>query len=584
MSPAAATTTTAAARPASSAPIDLKAKVRRLPHKPGVYLMKDRLGRILYVGKAKNLKKRVSSYFMPSRAQTVQQPKIRALIGLIADFDTIEVKSEPEALLLEGRLIKQWRPKYNTDFVDDKRFLLVRVDPREELPRVRLTRIRKDTASRYFGPFAHSGPLRKTLAQMRRQFGILLADSTPQKLPDGRWQLYDDIRQEIYGEHPNTVTPAEYRARVESACDFLEGKSREMLETLRAEMRAAAEKHFFEKAAELRDIVFALEETLKPARRFEREQPLPQHAHSHADTAAAAVAALQAALALPAPPARMECFDISHISGTYVVASCVHFHDGRPDKNNYRRFRIKSFTGNDDFRAMEEVVGRRYARLRNELNAAAAATTTTVAHAAGRAVSPKPPCGASEIRGGFGETALPAASPAPAAGATAPTVTGASSSQAREQDAPATFPDLVVIDGGRGQVASALKAFLSHDIPPPALIGLAKKHETIIFPDARPPLNLPYEHPALQLLQRLRDEAHRFANTYNADLRSQKIRESVLDDFPGMGEVRRAALMEHFGDIDKLRAATAEKIAEVEGFGEKLAAELWTFLHPQNAA
>ena len=492
----------------------LKAKVRRLSHKPGVYLMKDRLGRILYVGKAKNLKKRVSSYFTPSRARTIQQPKIRALIGLIADFDTIEVKSEPEALLLEGRLIKQWKPKYNTDFLDDKRFLLVRVDPREELPRIRLTRIRKDTASRYFGPFAHSGPLRKTLAQMRRQFGILLADSTPQKLPDGRWQLYDDIRQEIYGEHPNIVTGDEYRARLDAACAFLEGKSREWLESLRAEMLAAAEKHAFEKAAELRDIVFALEEPLKPARRFEREQPLPQHAHTAlgTDTATEAVAALQAALDLPAPPSRMECFDISHISGTFVVASCVHFHDGRPDKNNYRRFRIKSFTGNDDFRAMQEVVGRRYARLRSEDK---------------------------------------------------------------------SFPDLVVIDGGRGQVASALKAFIAHDIdPPPAIIGLAKKHETIIFPDTRPPLNLPYTHPALQLLQRLRDEAHRFANTYNADLRSQKIRESVLDDFPGMGEVRRAALMEHFGDIDHLRAASAEKIAEVEGFGEKLAAELWTFLHP----
>ena len=512
---------------------DLKAKVRRLSHKPGVYLMKDRLGRILYVGKAKNLKKRVSSYFTPSRAQTVQQPKIRALIGLIADFDTIEVKSEPEALLLEGRLIKQWKPKYNTDFTDDKRFLLVRVDPREELPRFRLTRIRKDTASRYFGPFAHSGPLRKTLAQMRRQFGILLADSAPQKLPaapaaddpqsaipnpqssETRWQLYDDIRQEIYGEHPNIVTAAEYRARVDAACAFLEGKSREWLESLRAEMRTAAEKHAFEKAAGLRDIVFALEETLKPARRFEREQPLPQHARTHtaAGTAAEALAALQAALDLPAPPSRMECFDISHISGTYVVASCVHFHDGRPDKNNYRRFRIKSFAGNDDFRAMEEVVGRRYARLRAEDK---------------------------------------------------------------------TFPDLVVIDGGRGQVASALKAFLARDIaPPPAIIGLAKKHETIIFPDARPPLNLPLAHPALQLLQRLRDEAHRFANTYNADLRSQKIRESALDDFPGMGGVRRAALMEHFGDIDRLRAASVEKIAGVEGFGEKLASELWAFLHPQ---
>jgi excinuclease ABC subunit C len=187
----------------------------------------------------------------------------------------------------------------------------------------------------------------------------------------------------------------------------------------------------------------------------------------------------------------------------------VHFSEGRPDKDEYRRFSIKSFIGNDDFRAMEEVVGRRYRRLIEEKK---------------------------------------------------------------------MFPDLVVIDGGRGQIAAALKAFVALECPPPAMIGLAKKHETIIFPDARAPLNLPLSHPGLNLLQRLRDEAHRFANTYNADLRSRKIRESILDDFPGLGEKRKATLLEHFGTIDRLRAASVEKIAEVEGFGPKLAAELRAFL------
>jgi excinuclease ABC subunit C len=205
----------------------------------------------------------------------------------------------------------------------------------------------------------------------------------------------------------------------------------------------------------------------------------------------------------------MECFDISHISGTFVVASMVHFADGRPEKNNYRRFQIKSFVGNDDFRAMEEVVGRRYRRLREE---------------------GKP------------------------------------------------FPELVVIDGGRGQIGAALKAFVASGLEPPALIGLAKKHETIIFPDERPPLNLPLNHPGLRLLQRVRDEAHRFANTYNTDLRSKKIRESVLDDFAGLGDVRRAALLARFGDIDRLRAASEAEIGEVDGFGPKLAAELAAFL------
>jgi excinuclease ABC subunit C len=490
----------------SGVPPTLKEKVRRLPDRPGVYLMKDRIGRIIYVGKAKALKKRVSSYFQPARSFTLH-PKIRALVEMIADFDAIVVKSEPEAILLEGKLIKQWKPRYNTDFTDDKRFLLVRVDLREELPRFRLVRLRKDDRSRYFGPFAHSGPLRKALAQMRRQFGILLGDGTPHRLPDGSWQLYDDVRAEIYG-FPNSVTSAEYLERVERACSFLEGKALEWLASLRSEMASASGRREFEKAAGLRDIVFALEKTVEKPRHFERTDPTALTAGGPA------LASLQAALALSSPPSTIECFDISHISGTFVVASMVRFADGRPDRDNYRRFRIRGFMGNDDFRAMEEVVGRRYRRLRDE----------------GR-----------------------------------------------------PFPDLVVIDGGKGQVAAALKAFIALDLEPPPIIGLAKKEETIVFPDARPPLDIPLDHPGLRLLQRLRDEAHRFANTYNADLRTKKIRESLLDDFPGLGPVRRSALMGRFGSMDRLRNAPAAEISEVEGFGPKLATRLHAFLAGKNA-
>ncbi|HVW22738.1 MAG TPA: excinuclease ABC subunit UvrC [Opitutaceae bacterium] len=487
--------------------VTLKEKVRRLPDGPGVYLMKDRLGRILYVGKAKSLKKRVGSYFQRGRKAGLP-PKIHALVGLIADLETHSVKSEPEALLLEGKLIKQWRPPYNTSFTDDKAFLLVRVDPAEPLPRFRLTRFRKDERSRYYGPFAHAGLLRKTLAQMRRQYGILLGDANPQAQPDGRWRLYDDARREISG-FPNLVTPEEYRVRVEQACGFLEAKSRGWLEAMQVEMEAAAAARRFEKAAELRDVIYALRSTLAKTRRFERRDPTAPSP----DEAAGRL--LGEALNLPAAPATLECFDISHISGTFVVASLVRFAHGRPDKSQYRRFQIKSFVGNDDFRAMEEVVGRRYRRLRDE----------------GR-----------------------------------------------------PMPDLVVIDGGPGQVAAALKAFLGLELAPPALIGLAKKKETIIFPDGREPLNLPLSHPGLQLLQRLRDEAHRFANSYNADLRSRKIRESVLEDLPGLGAARRAALLGHFGGIDRLRAAGVEEIRAVEGFGPKLAAEVHAFLHQTKAA
>lgn len=159
----------------------LKEKVRLLPQTPGVYLMKDRFGATLYVGKAKNLKNRVSTYFQPSRKLQITQPKVAAMLDLIHDFEILEVRNESEALLLEGRLIKEHRPKYNTDFTDDKRFLLVKVDVTRELPTFRLVRFRQDEHSLYYGPFAHSGQLRKTLGEMRQRFGILLADSSPKK-------------------------------------------------------------------------------------------------------------------------------------------------------------------------------------------------------------------------------------------------------------------------------------------------------------------------------------------------------------------------------------------------------------------
>jgi len=489
----------------ASEPVNLKEKVRRLPHGPGVYLMKDRLGRIIYVGKAKDLKRRVSSYFQPSRAMVIH-PKIRALVAMIHDFEILEVKSEPEALLLEGRLIKDYKPKYNTDFTDDKRFLLVRVDESADIPQFGLVRFKKEDRARYFGPFAHSGFLRKTLVEMRRRFGVILGDASPQRLPDGRYRLYDDVRQEIYG-HANEVSVEVYRERLDQAASFLEGKSREWLAELTEEMKRSAAAHDFEKAAELRDIVFALEKTLSRTRKFVRTPHTPAGDEE-------ALRLLQEAIGLENPPRHLECFDISHISGTFVVASLVHFSDGRPDKALYRRFRIKSFVGNDDFRAMEEVVSRRYRRLAEE---------------------GKP------------------------------------------------FPDLVVIDGGAGQLGAALKAFLALDLEPPPLVGLAKKRETIIFSDGRAPLNLALNHGGLQLLQRLRDEAHRFANTYNAELRTRRIRESVLDGFHGLGAARRKALLEHFGSIDRIRLASVESLQEVAGIGPKLASDLRSFLDGQAA-
>ncbi len=478
----------------------LKEKVRKLPDRPGVYLMKDRFGSVLYVGKAKNLKRRVASYFQPSRKFRMERPKVAAMLHLVYDFDTLEVRSESEALLLEGKLIKEWKPKYNTDFTDDKRFLHVRVDLHQEMPRFRLVRFRSDDRAQYFGPFAHSGPLRKTLQEMRLKFGILLGDGQPVRRDDGTWQLYNDIRAEIYG-HPNVMTSEAYRERVDAACKFLDGKSREWLAELRTTMEKEAAARNFEKAAELRDLIRAIEKTTERTRKF-------THA-SIAEDGKAMLDDLQQAIGMSTLPRTMECFDISHISGSFCVASMVYFQDGKPVRKQYRRYKIKSFIGNDDFRAMCEVVSRRYVRLENE---------------------GKP------------------------------------------------FPDLIVIDGGAGQVSAALRAFLENGLEPPTLIGLAKKEEAIVFSDGRPQLVLPGHHKGRLLLQFIRDEAHRHANTYNMELRRRKMRESILEDCPGLGEKKRMALLKHFGSLARLRSAGIPEIQQVNGIGPKLASTVHEFL------
>jgi excinuclease ABC subunit C len=475
-----------------------KAKARRAPHTPGVYLMKDPAGLVVYVGKAKDLKKRLASYFIPRQRMT---PKVAAMMDTVADLEWHEVRSETEALLLEGKLIKRWRPRWNILFRDDKQFPQIRVDLADPIPRFRIVRARNSDSARYFGPFPHQQAVRRTINEMRKKFGILLVDANPAPLPDGRWRLYGDVRSQIQ-KFPNEVTAEEYGERVTAACAFLEGKAGEWAEQTETDMRAAAAARDYEKAAELRDLLDALRRTTEKSRRFLRENPLPRRDES------GALDALAAALGLARPPATAECFDISHISGTLAVASMVRFVDGQADKTGYRRFKIKSFEGNDDFRAMEEVVGRRYSRLAEE----------------GRA-----------------------------------------------------FPELVIIDGGLGQVGAALSAFRKAGLTPPPLIGLAKREETIVFPEGRE-LKLPRHDVGLALLMRIRDEAHRFANDFNADLRSRKLKESLLDEMPGLGPKRKEALLAHFGSIQKLRQATFEELAQVAGVSDKLAAEIAKFL------
>src|SRR3954467_10003919 len=329
---------------------DLQKKVHEVPHKPGVYLMRDRFNRVIYVGKARDLRKRVSSYFLPSKLAQADL-KTRALLDATWDFETHTVRSEAESVLLEGKLIKEYRPRYNISFRDDKRFLLVRVDMSEEWPRFRLARFKKEDASRYFGPYAHAGALRQTLNFMRKKFGVLTfgrGSPTERELKSATYQVptrLSELTAEMYGE------------RVAQACDFLEGHSREMISAVEEEMQKAAGKLDFEKAAELRNMLEDLRRTTKPARRFTRHS-LPSSIDPVSD-----VQELADALQLTRPPVVMECFDISNISTTHVVASMVCFRNGVPDKDNYRRYRIRTVEGQDDFASMAEVVRRRYSRV-----------------------------------------------------------------------------------------------------------------------------------------------------------------------------------------------------------------------------
>ncbi|OLD87649.1 MAG: excinuclease ABC subunit C [Verrucomicrobia bacterium 13_1_20CM_4_54_11] len=544
---------------------DLQKKVHEVPHKPGVYLMRDRFNRVIYVGKARDLRKRVGSYFLPSKLAQADL-KTRAMLEATWNFETHTVRSEAESVLLEGKLIKEYRPRYNVSFRDDKRFLLVRVDMSEEWPRFRLSRFKKDDGSRYFGPYAHAGALRQTLNFMRKKFGVLTfgrGSPTERELKSATYQVPVRLSE---------ISAEQYRERVLQACEFLEGKSREMIATLEDEMRKAAKKMNFEKAAELRNMVDDLRSTTRPMRRFIRGS-LPSSIDPMAD-----VRALADALQLPQVPRVMECFDISNISTTHVVASMVCFRDGVPDKDNYRRYRVRTVEGQDDFASMAEVVRRRYSRVlleaRNANSDIAEFSQENAADALARiSRHPDQKPSLSDSRMGQG---IPLQNPhVTSRDSSTPKALGA---QNDEGFVAVRLPDLIIVDGGKGQLSAAcreLQRLGLHDLP---IIGLAKEREEIYRPGRALPLQLPMDSGALRLLQRIRDEAHRFANAYHQLLMKKRVGESILDDCPGVSQNRKNLLLRRFGSVSRLRRATVDEIASTEGIGRKLAEEVHQFL------
>ena len=542
----------------------IRQKLGTLPHKPGIYLMRDRFGTVIYVGKARDLRKRVSHYFQPSRRMGWDL-KFKALTDAIRDFDFHVVRSEPEALLLEGKLIKEFHPRYNLSFRDDKQFLMLKVNLNDPIPRFTLTRLKQEDGARYFGPFPNSSALRSTLALVRRQYHLRGCRPLTPTERDYKHCLYAHLK---YCTAPciGNVGREEYLQQVTAACDFLAGQCAEMQAQLGEEMKKASAAQDYEHAAQLRDLLADLKHTTKKVSRFERmPYSLPLAIDPERD-----LVELAKALGLAAPPLRIEGFDISNISGTFKVASLVSFRNGRPDRANYRRFKIKTVEGQDDFASVAEVVRRRYTRVLNE----------------SKVQSPKSKV-LEEVANGERPAVVqdPAASEAPPSPhAPEPSsrftfhVSRSSPPPSHPTTAPSSLPDLILIDGGKGQLGAACaeleKLGLSH-IP---TIGLAKEFEEIYRPGEKEPLRLSHESGALKLLQRVRDESHRLANTYNAKLRLQRISESLLDEFPNIGERRKAALLKKFGSVQRMRLASVEKIAEVSGFGGKAAAELKAFL------
>jgi excinuclease ABC subunit C len=608
---------------------ELAATLKNLPDRPGVYLMRDARGEVVYVGKAQSLRNRVRSYWQKQAIAPLEGHRIRNVVDRIADVEYTITDSVSEALLLEANLIKRYRPRFNVRLKDDKSYPYIKVTLADDFPRIERTRKLVEDGSRYFGPYASATSVDESMNLVRRLFPFRTCTI---EINDGERALARPCLlyhiKRCQGPCIEAVSKADYRAQIDQIELFLEGRQETVVKALSAEMKAASDRTDYEQAAVLRDKVRAIERTMEsqkmaafrrteldlvglarqdnqaaiqlfairdgsavgrdvflldaaheapdeevlssfleqyyaratsiPRRilvpfpltdssdleaflagrrggpvhllvpqRGERRELMALATRNAAETLAreqarwladqgktlAALEELAAALELPVPPYRIECYDISNVHGSDSVGSMVVFEEGRPRTGEYRRFKIRTVVGANDFASHQEVLRRRFRRARNGEEG-----------------------NAEELRW--------------------------------------AMPDLVIIDGGKGQVAAAkevLDEMGLHDLP---LAGLAKEREELFLPGRSEPVVLPPTSSALYLVQRLRDEAHRFAITYHRDLRSKRQTHSAFDDLPGVGPKRRRALLRVFGSAKRVREAPVEQIAAVPGIGPSLAARI----------
>jgi excinuclease ABC subunit C len=433
---------------------DPREKVKTFPTTPGVYLMKDAQGRVLYVGKAVNLRSRASTYF---GAQAAIDRRTADLVTEIADLDCIETDSEVDALLLEARLIKDIQPKYNQELKDDKTFPYLQITTNEEFPRVEFTRTPRTKGVKLYGPFTSAGQLRGTIGVLQKIFKFRTC-SLDISEGDVRWRwfrpcLLASINQ-CTAPCNLRISQEDYKEDIRRLRMFLDGKKERLLKELHEEMQAASRELRFEKAARIRDEISALESIGRRGNLEEHVQPEVFYIDPKKG-----LKGLKQVFGLAQQPRVIEGVDIAHLHGGETVASLVQFIDGLPFKHGYKRYRIRSVTGVDDFASLREVVTRRFRRL----------------HAEG-----------------------------------------------------AAFPEILLIDGGKGQLSAVMEAFRAIDITPPFVLSLAKREEDVYLPDQPEPKKLSRHSFALRLLQYVRDEAHRFAQAYHHVLRRKSTFEEGL--------------------------------------------------------
>jgi len=437
--------------PAMDSPLTPLEKVRTFPTTSGVYLMKDTAGNVIYVGKAKHLRSRAASYFAKDALSDV---RIRDWIGLVTDIDYISTDDAIAAMLVEARMIKDLRPRFNKSLKDDKTFPYLQIRTREEYPRVEITRQPRRKGVRLYGPFTSAGSLRSAVNVLQKLFKFRTC-SLDIRAADPKWKwfrpcLLHSVRL-CTAPCNFRVSREEYRRQIKKLIFILEGKKGKLIRRMEREMQAASADLNFEKAARLRDEVDALRKLDMRGKVDRDEQPevFPIDPKK-------GLLGLKKVLGLAKTPRTIEGFDIAHLGGQDTVASLVSFLDGLPFKNGYRRFKVKTVEGVDDFASMREVVSRRFRRLRTEDD---------------------------------------------------------------------VFPDILLIDGGKGQLNAAIDAFRALGIEPPTVISLAKQEEEIFRPGESDSIKLSRHSAALRLLQYVRDEAHRFAQHYHHMLRRKRLTE-----------------------------------------------------------